>query len=148
MLEQGRVGKVAAVCLRTRGTATEVLVFEHPLDEGGFMLQLPAGTIEPEEAPELAVVRELEEETGVQARPKLLAGVRDEEWEGQARRRWVYVFDAPEGLPDEWPYACDCGQPIRCFWLAFETAEIVTPQQPWLDLARERYFPASRIAQP
>lgn len=101
------------------------------------MIQLPAGTVEPEESAEAAAVRELIEETGVEARLLALAGVRDEEWEGQARRRWVFVFEAPEIVEDEWPFACDCGAHIRCYWLPFETAQIVAPQQPWLELARE-----------
>ena len=78
-MEHSRVGKVTAVCLRKRDTQPEVLVFDHPLDEGGFMIQLPAGTIEPQEAPEAAAERELWEETGVRARLVELAGVRDEE---------------------------------------------------------------------
>lgn len=138
-MDETKVGKVTAVCLRERGTITEVLVFEHPRDEGGSMVQLPAGTIEPDEAPEVAAARELEEETGIQARPFALAGVRDEEWQGEARRRWVYLFDAPGGLADEWPFKCDCGAPIRCYWLPLEEVALYTPQQPWLETAREHY---------
>jgi hypothetical protein len=36
--------KVTAVVLRGAASREEVLVFDHPLDEGGFMIQLPAGT--------------------------------------------------------------------------------------------------------
>lgn len=115
-------------------------MFEHPLDEGGFMVQLPAGSIEEGEAPEHAAMRELCEETGVRASSKLLAGVCDEDWQGEARRRWVFLFDSPDGLPEEWPFTCDCGVAIRCFWLPLETAEIVAPQQTWLQIARESYF--------
>jgi ADP-ribose pyrophosphatase YjhB (NUDIX family) len=104
------------------------------------MLQLPAGTVELGEAAEAAAVRELHEETGVEARLVSLAGVRDEERDGEARRRWIYLLDAPEGLQDEWPYKCDCGADIRCFWLRFEDAEIVAPQQPWMELAREHFY--------
>ena len=118
----------------------EVLVFDHPLDDGGFMIQLPAGTIEQQEEPEVAATRELWEETGVQATLAALAGVRDEEWEGQARRRWVYLFEAPDGLPNEWPFTCDCGAKTRCYWLPFNRAEIVEPQQPWLQMAREHFY--------
>jgi 8-oxo-dGTP pyrophosphatase MutT (NUDIX family) len=137
MSETARVKKVTAVCLRRRGVVPEVLVFDHPLNEGGSMIQLPAGTIERDEAPEVAVLRELYEETGVDARLTSLAGVRDEEWQGEARRRWIYLLEAPEGLIDEWPYNCDCGAPIRCYWLPFDDAEIVEQQQPWLEMARE-----------
>ncbi|HEX5369446.1 MAG TPA: NUDIX domain-containing protein [Dehalococcoidia bacterium] len=139
MSEDSRVGKVTAVCIRYPSTTTEVLVFDHPLDEGGLMVQLPAGTIEPDEAPEEAVMRELREETGVQAHSPLLAGVRDEDWQGEARRRWVYLLKAPPALADEWPFKCDCGADIRCYWLPLPTAAIVEAQQPWLEVAR-RYL--------
>ena len=129
-----RVGKVTAIVRR----GTDVLVFDHPLDEGGSMIQLPAGTIEAGEAPEVAAARELFEETGVRAVPLVLAGVRDETWNDQLRRRWVFLFDAPAGLAEEWPRTCDCGAPIRCYWLPLATASIVEPQQPWLDMARAR----------
>ena len=100
------------------------------------MLQLPAGTIETGEAPDEAALRELMEETGVAGEIRTLAGVLDEDNNGQSQRRWIYLVDAPEGLPDEWAFVCDCGVPIRCHWLPFEDATIVAAQQPWLDLAR------------
>lgn len=100
------------------------------------MVQLPAGTIEDgEEAPE-AAVRELFEETGVESEPGILAGILDEEWEGEARRRWVYLLEAASTLPDEWPFHCDCGVPTLCHWLPLESAEVFPPQQAWLDTAR------------
>lgn len=135
-MEQPRVGKVAAVVIRNGSSGPEVLVFDHPLEEAGFMVQLPAGTIEPDEAPEAAAVRELFEETGVEVLTGALAGIRDEEWEGQARRRWVYLFDAPDNLPDEWPFNCDCGADTRCHWASL-AAQIFEPQQPWLEMAKD-----------
>lgn len=50
--------KVAVIC--TRGT-TQLLAFHH--DQGG--LQLPAGTVEPNEDVTIAAIRELQEETGL-----------------------------------------------------------------------------------
>jgi len=130
-----RIPKATAVLVR-QSLTEEVLVIEHPLDEGGSMLQLPAGTVESNEEPEVAVLRELTEETGVVGELRALAGVLDEEYAGEARRRWIYLMDAPEGLPDEWPFTCDCGASIRCFWLPFETATLVESQRAWIDLAR------------
>jgi ADP-ribose pyrophosphatase YjhB (NUDIX family) len=80
----GRVRKVAAVVVRASAGGDEVLVFEHPQPEGGVLAQLPAGTVEPGEAPLAAVVRELREETGVLGEVVRLAGVVDEEFEGAA----------------------------------------------------------------
>jgi len=130
------VFKVAAIVTRAGAAGSEVLVFDHPLDEGGIMVQVPAGTIEPDEPPEQAAVRELLEETGIRAEIVALAGIRDEAWEGEQRRRWVYLLRAPAGLPDEWPSRCDCGAPTRCYWLPFDRADVAAPQQPWLDMAR------------
>ena len=70
------VRKATAVLVRRR-TVDEVLLIEHPLDGGGVMLQLPAGTVEPDEEPEVAVLRELVEETGVAGAIRSLAGVLD-----------------------------------------------------------------------
>lgn len=54
--------KVTALILRpAKGQKIEVLIFRHP----NAGLQLPAGTVEPGEAPETAVLREVEEETGL-----------------------------------------------------------------------------------
>jgi 8-oxo-dGTP pyrophosphatase MutT (NUDIX family) len=133
---EGRIGKVAAIVLREGRAGAEVLVFDHPLEEGGFMVQVPAGTIEPGEAPDVAVMRELLEETGVNGGLVALADVQDEEWEGEKRRRWVYLLHPLESTMDAWDYECDCGAPIVCHWLPFEQAEIVAVQQAWLQAAR------------
>jgi 8-oxo-dGTP pyrophosphatase MutT (NUDIX family) len=137
-----RVRKATAVVLRDTPDGPEVLVFDHPLDEGGVMLQLPAGTVESGEEPEAAAIRELFEETGVRASTPVLAAVQEEELEGVSRIRWVFLFQAPTDLPDEWASTCDCGAPLRCHWLPLNRAVIVGPQQPWLESAKD--FLASR----
>lgn len=53
--------KVTAFVTRGRGAAAELLLFAHPTAG----IQLPAGTVEIMERPETAVVREVEEETGL-----------------------------------------------------------------------------------
>lgn len=54
--------KVTAFILRpAKGRKIEILIFRHP----NAGLQLPAGTVEPGEAPETAVLREVEEESGL-----------------------------------------------------------------------------------
>lgn len=55
------IEKVTALITREGSHARQVLVFRHP--HAG--VQLPAGTVDPAETPEIAVRREVEEETGL-----------------------------------------------------------------------------------
>jgi 8-oxo-dGTP pyrophosphatase MutT (NUDIX family) len=55
------VEKVTALITRDSGTGPELLLFEHPYAG----VQIPAGTVQPAEAPEAAVAREAAEETGL-----------------------------------------------------------------------------------
>src|SRR6187549_737077 len=61
--DNAQIAKVTAFITRPGPQETELLVFQHP--QAG--VQLPAGTVEPGEAPEDAVLREVEEETGLSA---------------------------------------------------------------------------------
>ena len=58
--ERALIGKV--VCYVTRGDDLLVFLHRHQPDAG---VQVPAGTIDPGEAPEAAALREAEEETGL-----------------------------------------------------------------------------------
>lgn len=60
-LSSRALGKVTAFVTREGEHGRELLVFRHPTAG----VQLPAGTIEPGETPEQAVLRELCEETGI-----------------------------------------------------------------------------------
>jgi 8-oxo-dGTP pyrophosphatase MutT (NUDIX family) len=55
------VGKVTALIVRGGSGEAELLLFQHP--HAG--IQIPAGTIEPDETPETALLREAAEETGL-----------------------------------------------------------------------------------
>jgi 8-oxo-dGTP pyrophosphatase MutT (NUDIX family) len=57
------VGKVTAFITRDTDAGRQLLVFQHP-DAG---IQLPAGTMEVSETPEIAMLREVHEETGLTA---------------------------------------------------------------------------------
>lgn len=58
---EGVLGKVTALVTRETSQGRELLVFQHPTAG----VQLPAGTIEPDETPAAAVLREVTEETGL-----------------------------------------------------------------------------------
>jgi ribosomal protein S18 acetylase RimI-like enzyme/ADP-ribose pyrophosphatase YjhB (NUDIX family) len=94
------VAKAAAIVVREPG---EMLILVHP--DAGW--QIPKGTLEDGEAPEDAVLREVEEETG-------LTGLRDVRslgaWtqvtpSGDLQRWHGFVVGAPEGTPDRWEHA-------------------------------------------
>jgi|MDSZ01.2.fsa_nt_gb 8-oxo-dGTP pyrophosphatase MutT (NUDIX family) len=55
--------KAYAYVVRKRNNRKELLVFRHPNPEAG--VQVPKGTIDPAEGPGEAVLRELEEESGL-----------------------------------------------------------------------------------
>jgi 8-oxo-dGTP pyrophosphatase MutT (NUDIX family) len=135
------IRKTTAILLRGEGAAREVLVFLHAdVDGSGPSLQLPAGTIEEDEDPAEAAVRELAEETGViGVEVVALLGVLDEpsvEGEALPRRRWVYHLTATLPPPERWTSTCDCGAALDCHWFPLAGAELHPLQQPWLDLAR------------
>jgi 8-oxo-dGTP pyrophosphatase MutT (NUDIX family) len=62
-MTQPEIGKVTAFITRDSAQGRELLVFTHP-DAG---IQVPAGTMEAGETPEIAVLREVSEETGLTA---------------------------------------------------------------------------------
>ena len=57
------IDKVTAFVTRPTSDGCELLLFEHP----SAGIQIPAGTVEPEEARDVAVLREAAEETGLRA---------------------------------------------------------------------------------
>ncbi len=97
------VGKACACLVDDRG---RLLVFHHPGDRG---MQLPKGTIEPGEAPEHAVRRELLEESGIDYTGELVPlGTIDRDCEagveGNKHRhpqRWhLFLMRAQGALPE------------------------------------------------
>lgn len=105
----------------------QLLVFEHPhAPEAG--IQVPAGTIQPNESPEQAVMREAFEETGLTSltlRAFLGETQRDMSDVGKAEihHRYFYHLTCEQETPDTWEhyehYASDGSEPIvfRFFWV-------------------------------
>lgn len=100
------IPKVSCFILHPLGG--RLLVFTQP-DFPDAGTQVPAGTIEPDEDPAVAAVREAEEETGFPGYTVLrlldrqtLSEIRH--GERQIHDRWFFQLSPPEGLPDEWDH--------------------------------------------
>jgi len=84
----------------------ELLVFDHrDFPEAG--IQVPAGTVKLRELPDVAVIREVEEETGI-AGCRLLSKLGVYDWfnpyTGQVNERHVFHLAAPAGTMDSWTW--------------------------------------------
>lgn len=105
------VDKSCPVILRARETL-EILAFEHPLAG----LQLVKGSVEPGEPADLAAVRELVEEAGIQSTVKRNLGV----WRSIVTgHTWAfYECHVAQDLPDTWVHFAedDGGHEFRFFW--------------------------------
>ncbi|MDA1279548.1 MAG: NUDIX domain-containing protein [Chloroflexi bacterium] len=135
-----RVDKVTAIVLREGTDGPEVLLFDHPGENARMITQFPAGTIEPCESPETAVVRELMEETGVEGRIVEFIGELEQEWQDQLWHRWLYIVEAVGDTKAAWPFHCDCGIPVICKWSPLDTATVHSIQMPWLEMGRSYYY--------
>lgn len=113
-----------------------LLVFTHddvPLEVAG--VQVPAGTIESAEAPEVAVVREVLEETGRAVRVVGALGVeRYDVWPSKPEvheRHFFQLAPVEEELPERWVAGegdpSDGGQVQRwtCYWMPLEQAHVL-----------------------
>ncbi len=117
--------KVLAYITRERNGRTELLVFDH-VDFPDAGTQVPAGSIDPGESPDQAVVREALEEVGVEGlRIVSYLGCHPFQVpEGEAlHMRHVYHLTTDRQLPDSWIHVVsagvgDKGMRFRCFWMA------------------------------
>lgn len=122
------VHKVWLYLVRSNGTQPRLLVFEHSQVDAG--IQIPAGTVEPNEDLVLAAHRELFEETGIRVSNLTPFGELQREWNGEfVNAHWFWSF-APDAAPDEWTHQVsgggeDGGMQFRCYWL---------PQNRWQTL--------------
>lgn len=103
--------KSCPVVLRTRETL-EILAFEHPLAG----LQLVKGSVDPGESTDLAAVRELIEEAGIQSTARRDFG----EWHSIVTgHTWAFhECHVAQDLPDTWVHFAedDGGHEFRFFW--------------------------------
>lgn len=109
-----------------------LLVFAEP-DYPEIALQVPGGTIEPGETPEIAAAREWGEETGLPAGQMRALGVWDSRGDfghgPRHYRRHYFHLPLTDILPDTWDHhessPSSGGPPIllRFFWLSLAEAQ-------------------------
>ncbi|MBX0356792.1 NUDIX domain-containing protein [Halobacillus sp. Nhm2S1] len=118
---------------------TQVLVFQHPIPEAG--VQIPKGTVEPGEDTQDAVLREMEEETGLRNLhvEKRLA---DDLWEnddGAIHHRFFYKLMISDA-EDEWEQQPmgggeEEGLTFHFFWISsMNEVELIRGHGDYLDL--------------
>ena len=114
------------LCYIVRGQ--QLLVFKHldePWDESG--LQVPAGSIKPEESPEAAALREGREETGLSAL-RLVRKLGETEYDltpyrAEMQHRHVFHLEVDEDTAERWVNRendpDDGSEPKRfeCYWI-------------------------------
>lgn len=115
------INKACPLVLRqhhnAKGQHLEILAFRHPLAG----LQLVKGTIEPDELPAHAALRELREEAGIEARVISHLGTQIIEATGQS---WhFYCCAATSMLPDQWQFYTqdDGGHCFEFFWHSLDS---------------------------
>ncbi|MEM7335281.1 MAG: hypothetical protein AAF490_24600 [Chloroflexota bacterium] len=100
--------KVTAFITRETVNGRELLVFQHPYAG----VQLPAGTVDPNEAPETAVAYQ--------------------------KKRFYFWLTCHEESPDRWTIPTD-GHLFELFWVPLTPKPyLVQPQMVWLDAVYER----------
>jgi 8-oxo-dGTP pyrophosphatase MutT (NUDIX family) len=94
-MTQRPILKACACLVDARG---RLLVFHHPEDRD---MQLPKGTIEPGEAPEDAVRRELLEESGIRHTGELVSlGTMDRNYQHRSQLWYLFLMRAQAVLPE------------------------------------------------
>ncbi|WEG07560.1 NUDIX domain-containing protein [Microbacterium horticulturae] len=130
--EQRLVRKVVAYVVDQE----RLLVFTHddvPLEIAG--VQVPAGSIEADETPELAVMREVFEETGLRTQIVRDLGVeRYDMWPSKPERHERHFFHlalVDDVVPERWSAGeespSDGGNPQRwtCWWLPVQNGHVL-----------------------
>ena len=111
------VEKVCPVILRQQGTSWQILAFRHP--KAGT--QLIKGTVEEDERPEAAVLRELAEESGIEQ--AIIVKKIGELGLQKTRQHWHLFLCQPVVAPqDEWSFFTEDGGGLvfQFFWHELE----------------------------
>ncbi|WP_078551990.1 NUDIX hydrolase [Bacillus alkalicellulosilyticus] len=97
------IKKAYGYVTRIKEGQTQVLVFRHSIAEAG--IQIPKGTVQPDEDTILAVIREMEEETGLRdfQVERLLAEDMWKNDDGAIHHRFFYKITVSDAS-DEWDY--------------------------------------------
>ena len=98
--------KVAAFIIRQSAQGPELLVFAH-VDFPEVPVQVPGGTVESGESPEIALHREIEEECGLRGLSIIRnLGVSYFFWTAinDEIERHCFVLQAPDGTPENWQH--------------------------------------------
>lgn len=111
----------------------KLLVFRHvdfSYEEVG--IQVPAGTIELDESPEVAAMRELQEETGYSCFKIIRQlGVQDYDmtpYRKEIQERLFFLAEPTEDLPERWA-SSEGDIKFECFWIPLESAHILQSGQ-------------------
>lgn len=116
------IKKAYGYITRIKEGKTQVLVFRHSIAEAG--IQIPKGTVKPNEDTYNAVIREVQEETGLEEFEveRLLAEDYWENDDGSIHNRFFYKINALNTL-DCWHYEPtgggeEIGLTFRYFWIS------------------------------
>lgn len=118
------VRKAYGYVTRVKEEKVQVLVFQHPIAEAG--IQIPKGTVEDQEDPYDAVIREIKEETGLKEF-KVASLIAKDFWEnddGTIHERYFYKINV-KNVEDEWTYhptggGSEDGLIFRYFWISYK----------------------------
>jgi len=124
-----KIEKVVAYIYRTRDDRKEVLVFDHP-NVPEVNPQVPAGTIQDGESPLKALLREIEEESGLKFE-NISSYPGEYEYnaieKSELHIRHVFEIESTD-LPDQWTHQVksddeDNGEVFDYYWLSLEKAK-------------------------
>jgi len=124
-------GKVVAYITRTKGSQTQLLVFDHDKKHSEAGTQVPAGTIATGENIEESLLREISEEAGIQ-NLKVIKKIDEytffRETHKCFNRRHVYHLESLNNLPDKWTHTVtgdgiDQNMNFHYYWLDLDSAK-------------------------